>query len=159
MGLSLILSVTVISATWPTRFKRLKAGVEKINTSRPISRFSHKETCRLTQKLPTLLAQQCWELLRPCWQCCANGWNNSQQCWGLHCIMGRLQPISLCKPRVMRVRCPNNVGRAVQTDGSNIVALRFGSCWLDSLTSFKLCSTPLNNKQQHAIGCANVRNT
>ena len=40
--------------------------------------------------------------------------------------MGRLQPISHCKPCEMRVRCPNNVGRAVQTDGSNIAGLRFG---------------------------------
>ena len=39
-----------------------------------------------TQQLPTLLAQQCWELLR------------------------------LCNPCVMSVRGPYNVGRAVQTD-------------------------------------------
>ena len=30
------------------------------------------------QQLPTLLRQQCWELLRACWQWCANGCNNSQ---------------------------------------------------------------------------------
>ena len=40
-----------------------------------------KATCKLTQQLPTLLAQQCWELLRPCWQWCANGLNNQQHCW------------------------------------------------------------------------------
>ena len=33
------------------------------------------------QQLPTLLGQQCWELLCLCWQWCANGCNNSQQCW------------------------------------------------------------------------------
>ena len=35
---------------------------------------------------------------------------------GPACIVGRRQPISLCKPCVMSVRGPNNVGRAVQTD-------------------------------------------
>ena len=29
---------------------------------------------------------------------------------------GRIQPISLCKPRVMSVRGSNNIGRAVQMD-------------------------------------------
>ena len=33
------------------------------------------------QQLPTLLGQQCWELLCLCWQWCANGCNNSQQWW------------------------------------------------------------------------------
>ena len=32
-----------------------------------------------------------------------------------------------------------------------------GSCWLKSLTGFKLCATTLNNIQQHATGCANGR--
>ena len=60
-----------------------------------------------------LLGQQCWELLRVCWQSCANRCNNSQQCWDPQCIVGRMQPISLCKPCIMSVRGPNNVGRAV----------------------------------------------
>ena len=64
-------------------------------------------------------AQHCW-LLRAFWQWCANGCNNSQQCWDLQCIMGKIQPISLCKPCVMRVRGPNNVGRAVQTDQASL---------------------------------------
>ena len=68
--------------------------------------------------------------------------------WDLQCIVGRIQPISLClcNPCVMSVRGHNNVGRAKQTDptpmrnerawpqqcwksyanGSNIVELRFG---------------------------------
>ena len=41
-----------------------------------------------------------------------------KQCQGLQCIVGRIQPISLCKPCVMSVRGPNNVGRAVQTDST-----------------------------------------
>ena len=125
-----------------------------------------KAACKRTQQLPTLLRQQCWELLRPCWQWCANGCNNSQQCWDLQCIVGRIQPISLCKPCVMSVRGPNNVGRAVQTDPT---LLRYASaiteqkkCWellaekFD--TGFKLCVTTRNNIQQHATGCANGRN-
>ena len=75
-----------------------------------------KSACIRTQQLATLSRQQCWELLRACWQWCANGCNNSQQCWDLQCIVGRIQPISLCKPCVISVRGPNNVGRAVQTN-------------------------------------------
>ena len=84
-----------------------------------------------------------------------NGCNNSQQCWDLQCIVGRIQPISLCKPCVMSVRGPNNVGRAVQTDPT---LLRYASaitekkkCWellAESLTCFKLCATTSNNMQQ-----------
>ena len=33
-----------------------------------------------------------------------------------------------------------------------------GSCWLKSLTGFKLCATTRNKIQQHATGCANGRN-
>ena len=86
----------------------------------------------------------------------ANGCNNSQQCWDLQCIMGRIQPIRLWRPCVMHVRVPNNVGKAVQTDPTllhyasaiteEIRVLR--SCWLKSLTCFKLCSTTHNNLQQ-----------
>ena len=56
------------------------------------------------------------------WQWCANGCNNCQQCWELRYIMGRIQPIRLCKPCVMRVRgCWKS-----WANGSNIVAPRFG---------------------------------
>ena len=67
-------------------------------------------------KTGTLLRQQRWELLRVCWQWCANGCNNSQQVWDLQSIVGRIQLTSLCNPCVMSVRGPNNVGGAVQTD-------------------------------------------
>ena len=33
-----------------------------------------------TQQLPILSGQQCWQLLRSCWQWCPNGRNNSQYC-------------------------------------------------------------------------------
>ena len=93
---------------------------------RPLIPALSKAACKRTQQLPALLRQQCWELLRTCWQWCANGCNNSRQCWDLQCIVGRIQPISLCKPCIMNVRGPNNVGRLSCANGSNIVALRFG---------------------------------
>ena len=100
--------------------------------------------------------------LRACWQWYANGCNKLQQCWDLHCIVGRIQPISLCKPCVMSVRVPNNARRAVQTDPT---LLRYAS----AITEQKKCcellaekfdrfQTLLNNIQQHATGCANGRN-
>ena len=69
--------------------------------------FQPKATCKRRQQLPTLLL---------CWQWCANGCNNSQQRWDLQCIVGRIQPIKLWRPCVLRLRGPSNVGRAVQTD-------------------------------------------
>ena len=80
-----------------------------------LSNHTMKQTCSLF----VYHVQLCLELH-------ANGRNNSQQCYDLQCIVGRLQPIRLWRPCVMRVRGPNNVGRAVQTDPINIVALRFG---------------------------------
>ena len=85
----------------------------------------HKVACKRTQQLPTLLRQQCWE-----W--CANGCNNSQQCWDLQCIVGRIPPISLCKPCVMSVRGPNNVGRALQTNPTLL-------CYASTITEQKKC--------------------
>ena len=91
--------------------------------------------------------------LRACWQWCANECNNSQQCWDLQCIVGRIQPISLCKPCVMSVRGPNNVGRAVQTDPT---LLRYASaimeqkkCWELLAEKFDRFQTLRNNTQQH----------
>ena len=46
-------------------------------------------------KIPNIVAQQCWELFRPCLQWFTNGCNNSQQCWDLQCMVGRIQPIRL----------------------------------------------------------------
>ena len=79
------------------------------------------------------------------------------------CIM--IQPIRLCKPCVMHVRGPNNVGRAVQTDPTLLLMLwqsqnktNVRSCRPKSLTGFKLRITTPNNTQQHASGCANGYN-
>ena len=86
----------------------------------------------------------------------------SHQCWDLQCIVGRIQPISLCKPCVMSVRGPNNVGRAVQTDPT---LLRYAStiteqkkCWESLAEKFDRLQTLRNNIQQPETGCANGRN-
>ena len=86
----------------------------------------------------------------------------SQQCWDLQRIVGRIQPISLCKPCVISVRDPSNVGRAVQTDPT---LLRYASaiteqnkCWELLAEKFDRFQTLRNNTQQHATGCANGRN-
>ena len=74
----------------------------------------------------------------------------------------RIQPISLCKPCVMSVLGPNNVGRAVQTDAT---LLRYASaiteqkkCWELLAEMFDRFQTLRDNIQQHATGCANGRN-
>ena len=70
------------------------------------------------RKLQSILSINRWKLR-------AKGRNNSQHCWDLKSIVGRIQPRRLYKPCVMSVRGLNNAGRAVQTDPINIVALRF----------------------------------
>ena len=68
--------------------------------------------------------------------------------------------------KTMRVRgAPQQCGKS-SANGSNIVALPLrtrnkrtvGSCWLKSLTGFKLCETTPNDKHQHARECANRSN-
>ena len=108
----------------------------------------------------------------------ANGRNNSKHCWrnnvGSCCVCAgrgvqtdKTTPnnvgtcsasregynISLCKPCVMNVRGPNNVGRAVQTDPA---LLRFASaiteqkkCWELLAEKFDRFQTLRNNTQQH----------
>ena len=92
--------------------------------------------------------------------CLANGSKNSQQCWDLQCIMGRILPISLCKPCLMSVRGLNNVGRAVQTDPT---LLRYASairkqkkCWELLAEKFDRFQTLRNNTQQHPTTCNRV---
>jgi len=134
----------------------------RVETYKFKSHITCKAACKRAQQLPTLLRQQCWELLRACWQWSANGCNNSQQCWDLQCIVGRIQPMSLCKPCVMSVRGPNNVGGAAQTDST---LLRYASaiteqkkCWeflAQNFDRFQTKRTTPNNTQQHVIECAN----
>ena len=99
-------------------------------------------------------------MLRTCWQWCANWYNNSQQCWARQCIVGRIQPISLCKPCVMSVLGPNNAGRAVQTDPT---LLRYASaiteqkkCWELLAEKVDRFQTWCNNTQQHPTTCNRV---
>ena len=94
-----------------------------------------------------------WELLCPCSQWCANGCNNSQQCW--------IQPIRLWRSRLTRVRGPNNVGRAVQTDPTSLhyasAIKEQNKCWELLVQTFNRFQTLHNNSQQHATECANGR--
>ena len=124
---------------------------------RACSRASaYKAACKLTQQLPTLLCQQCWELLCVCWQWCANGCNNSQQYSDLQCIVGRIQPITFCKPCAMSVRGPNIVALRLGDHGTKEM---LGVCWLKSFTGFKLYATTRNNIQRHATGNKQLQET
>ena len=74
-----------------------------------------------------------------------------QQLSNLQCIVGRIQPISLCKLCVMSVRGLNNVGRTVQTDPT---LLRYVSaiteqkkCWDLLAEKFDRFQTLHNNTQ------------
>ena len=113
--------------------------------------------CKRTQQNPTLLRQQCWELLRAGWQWCANGCNSSQLCWDLQCIVGRIQPIRLGKPCVMSVRDPNNVGRAVQMDPTLLcyasAITEQKKCWELLAEKFDWFQTLRNNTQQPPTTC------
>ena len=115
------------------------------NFSKPLIELNRLKAARKRmQQLPTLLRQQCWELLRVCWQWCANGCNNSQQCWDLQCIVGRIQPISLCKPCVMSMCGPNIVASRFNDDGTKEML---------GVVGWKVW--PVSNfARQHATGCA-----
>ena len=118
-------------------------------------------TCKRTHQLQTLLAQQCWELLRPCWQCCASGCNNSQHCWeGYNSFVNQVLYVCVAPTMLKDLRrsCAN---------GSTIVTFRFrdhgtnernvGICWLKSLTGSNLCATKRNNTQKHATTRNNMQ--
>ena len=126
------------------------------------SSTKREAACKRAQQVPTLLRQQCWELLRAGWQWSANGCNNSQQVMDLQCIVGRIQPIGLCNPCVMSVRGPYDVGRTVQTDptllGYASAITEQKKCWELWTEKFGRFQTLGNNTQQHATGCANRRN-
>ena len=63
-----------------------------------------------TQQLPPLLAQQCWELLRPFAHHCQQARNNSQHCWrnnvGSCCVRlhAALHVVSVCTPCCVLLR-------------------------------------------------------
>ena len=96
-----------------------------------------------------MVGQQRWELLRPCWQWCANGRNNSQQCLDLQCSVGRIQ-----------AEAPENVGGALQTDPkllSYASVIKEQKRWEILAKRFHRFKTLRINTQQHATGCANGR--
>ena len=106
--------------------------------------LNSKAACKRAQQLPTLSRKQCWELLRSC-----------------SCIMGRIQPISLCNPCVMSVRGPNNVGRAVQTCPTLLcyasAITEQENCWELLAAKFDRFQTLCNNTQQHATTSNNMQ--
>ena len=70
-------------------------------------------------------------------------------------IVGRIQRIRLWRPCVMRMRGPNNVGRAVQTDPT---LLRYASaiteqkkCWELFVQEFERIQTLRNNSKKHQL--------
>ena len=99
-----------------------------------------------------------WQLSRPCWQCCANRSNNSQQCWDLPCIVGRIRPLKLYRSCVMRVRGPQQCWRSCAINGSNIVALRLGDHGTKEMLRVVGSEVgPVSNfAQQHATTCNRV---
>ena len=106
---------------------------------------------------PNIVGTTMFGVVAPCWQWCTNRCNNSQQCWDPQYIVGRIQPISLCKPCVMNTRGAKNVGRAVQTDPT---LLRYASaiteqkkCWELLAEKFYRFQTLRNNTQQHPTTC------
>ena len=80
----------------------------------------------------------------------------------MQCIVGRIQPIILWRPGVMRMRGPNSFERAVQTQHCCAKLRRSGNkrnlgiFWLKSLTGLKLCATIPNNTQQQATTFSRV---
>ena len=68
----------------------------------------------------------------------------------------RMYKVGEMGPCIMRVRGPNNVGRAVRMDPSYGDHGKKKKCLLKSLTGCKLCATTPN--RQHAIRCAKGRN-
>ena len=140
----------------PSRIGRLLIN-NTFSVELNISYLAVKAVCKRTQQLPTLLRQQYWELLYACWQWSANECNNSQQCWDLQCILGKIQPIRLWRPCVMSAHGPNNVGRAVQTDPTLL-------CYASAITEQEMLRVvawkvwPLSNfAQQHATTSNNMR--
>ena len=84
--------------------------------------FDGKATCKRTEQLSTLLGQQCWELLGPCWQWCALMHATTPKNGGTFTVHRGKDKSHL---KTWETMCnPNNVGRAVQT---NPTLLRYPS--------------------------------
>ena len=95
--------------------------------------------------------QQFWELLHPFWQWRANAYKQRHP---------GIQTIRLSRVGVMRVRGPNNVGRAVQTDPTlvryaSVITEQKKCCDLFA-QNFNRFQTLHKNSQQHATTCSRV---
>ena len=127
------------------------------------ARVDRKVTCKRTQTTPKIVGAT----MLGVFACvlavvCKQMQQLPTSSWDPQCIVRKKQPISLCKSCVLRVRGPNNVERAVQTDPT---LLRYASaiteqkkCWELLAEKFDRFETLRNNTQQHATGCANERN-
>ena len=113
-------------------------------------RRAGKSMCKWTQQLPNIVAPTMLKVVVYVLAVVCK--RMQQQCWDLQCIVERIQPIRLCKPCVMRVRGPNNVGRAVQTDPTllrHILAItEQKKCWELLAEKFDQFQTLRNNMQQ-----------
>ena len=119
----------------------------------PICSYENPALVRLLYKLSTHLNEKVYVIFRLTLR--ADGCNKSRQYWDLQCIVGRIQPIRLWRPCAMRVRGPNNVGRAsaVQTDPT---LLRYASTitvqkkcwelWAQTFDRFQTCNRVCNER-------------
>ena len=108
------------------------------------------------QQLPTISAQHCWELLRPCWQCCAYRCNNSQQSWlnnAGSCCVRAVSGVHTDAPT------PNNVGLTMLEVVAFVLAvvcirlqqlptMSAQHCWELLRSYWQRCAYGCNNSQQ-----------
>ena len=71
----------------------------------------------------------------------------------MQCIVGRIQPIRLCRPCVMHLHGPKNAGRAVQTDPA---LLRYASVTSNNVQQGVLKEAKCNNQQCQELWANNV---
>ena len=134
-----------------------------------------KGPCKRTQQLPTLSAQQCWELLRVVRMCCGfclNGRNNSRHCWLSVALRWRCAAFCIRNLNRNKRNAPARIQHcwAFCAHGPNNVGLRFGdhrtkemlglvapNVWRVSNIS-QQHPTSANNSQQVPTCCANGRN-
>ena len=96
------------------------------------------------------MGQQCCELLGPCWQWCANGCKNSQQCWDLQYIVEKIQPIRLWSPRVMHVRGPVDATNCAINGTKEMLGVVGSNVWpiLNFAQQFPTCNRVCKRTQQ-----------
>ena len=150
----------------------LYAGFETLTSAIPVQRstnYANKPTGSRSlnwfvinpwtddDEVGPTVGQQCWESMLESQSCCVRVGNGVQtdDCWDLHCIVGRIWPTRLRRPFVIRVRGPSTAGGAVQTDyyilRQSLIKRDVGSCWLKvwQVSNFaQHLPTTRNNMQQ-----------